>query len=139
VECIAGSSLDVLCARIDAAPQGARVVVKEGGELSRETVLKVLATPPSLLLDALEAAAAAPDDAWQAVEPRALMAMEAISEGGPAYEADLTTRKHVRFIEHHAPYHVRRLPNGGILLATHPYRTLRRLWADTLDLLDIRA
>jgi hypothetical protein len=32
---------------------------------------------------------------------------------------------------------VRRLPNGGVMLATHPYRTLWPLWADALFLLGI--
>jgi hypothetical protein len=44
----------------------------------------------------------------------------------------------VRWIEQHAPFHVRRLPNGGVRLATHPYRILWPLWADALHLLDIR-
>jgi hypothetical protein len=33
---------------------------------------------------------------------------------------------------------VRRLPNGAVMLATHPYRTLWPLWADALGLLGIR-
>jgi hypothetical protein len=41
------------------------------------------------------------------------------------------------FIERHAPNHVQRLPNGGVVLATHPYRTLWPLWADALFLLGI--
>jgi hypothetical protein len=132
----AGLSLDALHARVDAAPPGARVSVARGGELSRAMVLKALSTSPAALLDALEASAL-PDDEWSAVEPRALETIEARKAGAPTYNADLTTRKHVQFLQRHAPYHVRRLPNGGVMLATHPYRTLWPLYADALFLLGI--
>jgi hypothetical protein len=137
VERAAGLSLSTLRERVEAAPYGARVAVKGSAELSRETVLKALDAPPSALLDALDASAAAPDDEWRAVLPRALETLEAEKQGAPTYEADLTTRKHVRFLQQHAPYHVRRLPSGGVLLATHPVRTLWPLWADALCLLGI--
>ena len=78
-----------------------------------------------------------PDDEWHAVEPRALELIEARKQGAPTEEVNVSTGKHTRFIERHAPYHVRRLPNGGGLLATHPYRTLWPLWADALFLLGI--
>ncbi|NUQ79945.1 MAG: hypothetical protein HUU21_41125 [Polyangiaceae bacterium] len=106
-------------------------------ELTREQVLKVMETPPNTLLEALEAAAV-PDDEWRAVEPLALEMIEAKKQGAPVVEVDVTSKKHRHFIEQHAPYHVRRLPNGGVMLATHPYRTLWPLWADALDLLGIR-
>jgi hypothetical protein len=48
---------------------------------------------------------------------------------------DVTTRKHVPFIQRHAPYPVRRLPGGSVVLATHPSRTLWPLYADALGLL----
>ncbi|XXY44526.1 hypothetical protein WME91_31425 [Sorangium sp. So ce269] len=145
---IAGTSLEVLRARVEAAPRGARVPMKGGSELtrslSRETVLKALATSPTVLLDALEAAAV-PDDVWRAAEPQAREIMELLrqlgeaaeGEGPPAWRADITTRGHTRFLEEHAPFHVRRLPSGGVVLATHPYRTLWPLWADALLLLGI--
>ncbi|WP_437564821.1 hypothetical protein [Sorangium sp. So ce542] len=145
---IAGMSLEALCARVDAAPCGARVPMKGTRELtrslSRETVLKALATSPTELLDALEAAAV-PDDAWRAAEPQARELMELLrqlgeaaeGEGPPAWRADITTRGHTRFLEEHAPFHVRRLPSGGVVLATHPYRTLWPLWADALFVLGL--
>jgi len=136
MERIAGMSLPALHARIDAAPHGARVAVAGGGELSRETVLKAIETSPAALLDALEASAL-PDDEWRAAEPSALETIEASATGAPTYNVDLTTRRHVQFLERHAPYHVRRLPSGGVLLATHPYRTLWQLYADALFLLGI--
>jgi hypothetical protein len=136
VERAAGMSLDALAARVEAAPLGARVAVKGGAELSREVILRALDISPTALLDALEASAF-PDDEWRAVEPRALEIIEATGEREPAYDVDVSTGKHVRFIQRHAPYHVRRLPNGGVLLATHPYRTLWPLWADALFLLGI--
>jgi hypothetical protein len=137
VEGAAGTSLSALRERVEAAPHGARVAVKSSAELSREAVLAALDTSPSALLDALEASAAAPDDEWRTALPRALETLEAAKQGAPTYEADLTTRKHVRFLQQHAPYHVRRLPSGGVMLATHPYRTLWPLWADALYLLGI--
>ncbi|WP_437606580.1 hypothetical protein WMF20_37230 [Sorangium sp. So ce834] len=144
---IAGMSLEALHARIDAAPRGARVPMKGTHELSsslsRETVLKALATPPATLLDALEAAAV-PDDTWRAAEPQAHEIMELLrqlgeaeGEGPPAFRAKVTTRGHTRFLEEHAPFHVRRLPSGGVMLATHPYRTLWPLWADALFVLGL--
>jgi hypothetical protein len=136
VERVAGLSLEALYARVDAAPHGARVAVARGGELSREAVLKAIDYSPAELLDALEASAL-PDDEWRAVEPRALETIEAMKMGMPTYKVDLTTRKHVQFLRHHAPYHVRRLPNGGVMLSTHPYRTLWQLYADALFLLGI--
>jgi hypothetical protein len=175
--CIAGLPLDALAARVEAAPQDARVGIATSIEhieehfardnaaarswptraprpdlerkgpraiaqsdevLTREQVLKALQTPPAALLDALEAAAV-PDDEWRATEPLALEAIEAKKQGAPTLEIDVSTGKHRRFIEHHAPYHVRRLPNGGVLLATHPYRTLWQLWTDALLLLGIRS
>lgn len=58
-------------------------------------------------------------------------------EGEPSYEVRVATGRHVRFIERHSPYYVRRLPSGGLLLATHPSRTLWPLWADALLVLGI--
>lgn len=136
VERAASLSLDALRARVEAAPPEARVAVQGGAELSRAQVLAALATPPGALLDALEACAV-PDDEWRAVEPLALETLQATHEGAPTYDVDVTTRQHVRFLQQHAPYHVRRLPNGGVLLATHPYRVLWPLWADALFLLGI--
>ncbi|WP_437322362.1 hypothetical protein [Sorangium sp. So ce394] len=145
---IAGMSLEALHARVDAASRGARVPMKGESELtrslSRETVLKALAMPPAALLEALEAAAV-PDDAWRAAEPQAREIMELLrqlgeaaeGEGPPAWRADITTRGHVRFLEEHAPFHVRRFPSGGVVLATHPYRTLWPLWADALFVLGL--
>ncbi|WP_437783576.1 hypothetical protein [Sorangium sp. So ce1097] len=145
---IAGMSLEALHARVDAAPRGVRVPMKGTSELtrslSRETVLKALATTPAALLEALEAAAV-PDDAWRAAEPQAREIMELLhqlgeaaeGEGPPAWRADITTRKHTRFLEEHAPFHVRRLPSGGVMLTTHPYRTLWPLWADALFVLGL--
>ncbi|WP_437314691.1 hypothetical protein [Sorangium sp. So ce385] len=132
----AGMPTDVLHARVDAAPRGARVAVEDGAELSREAVLKALTESPAALLDALEASAVA-DEEWRTVESAALETIAATKEGTPTCEVDVTSRKHVQFIERHAPYHVRRLPSGGVVLATHPYRTLWPLWADALFLLDI--
>jgi hypothetical protein len=113
-------------------------------DLSREQVLKALETPPATLLEALEAAAV-PDDAWRAAEPktRELMELrrqlddEAAGEVPPAFWVDITTREHTRFLEEHAPFHVRRLPSGGVVLATHPYRTLWPLWVDALFVLGL--
>ncbi|AGP42316.1 hypothetical protein BE04_04970 [Sorangium cellulosum] len=136
VERAAGLSMDALRARVDAAPHGARIAVKGGAEVSREAVLQAIDTAPAVLLDALEASAL-PDDDWRAVEPYAREVMKMIAEGAPVQDVDLTTRKHVRFLEQHAPYHVRRLPSGGVVLATHPYRTLWPLWNDALFLLGI--
>ncbi|WP_437315916.1 hypothetical protein [Sorangium sp. So ce385] len=145
---IAGMSLEALCAQVEAAPRGARVPMKGGSELtrslSRETVLKALATPPATLLEALEAAAV-PDDAWRAAEPQAHEIMELLrqlgeaaeGEGPPAFRAKITSPGHVRFLEEHAPFHVRRLPSGGVVLATHPYRTLWPLWSDALFVLGL--
>lgn len=136
MERAAGMSLDELHARVDAAARGACVAVAGGGNLSRETVLMAMETSPAALLDALEASAM-PDPEWRAIEPIALETIEATRAGVPTQRVDLTTRKHVRFLQLHAPYHVRRLPGGGVLLATHPYRTLWPLYADALFLLGI--
>jgi hypothetical protein len=124
--------------RRDLARKGSRAILTGDEVLTREQVLAVLKTPPGVLLDALEAAAV-PDDEWLRIEPLALDMIEAKKQGAPTIEVNMTTGHHVRFIEQHAPYHVRRLPNGGVLLATHPYRTLWQLWADALLLLGIRA
>ncbi|WP_437334138.1 hypothetical protein [Sorangium sp. So ce394] len=144
----AGMSLEALRARVDAAPRGTRVPMKGMSELtrslSREAVLKALATPPATLLEALEAAAV-PDDVWRAAEPKAHEIMDLLrqigeapeGEGPPAFRADVTTRGHTRFLEEHAPFRVRRLPNGGVVLATHPFRTLWPLWSDALFVLGL--
>jgi hypothetical protein len=173
---IAGTPLDALAARVEAAPKGATVGVATkldrvdehetldrkaahhpasrgthvgairrvprdrlpgDVDLTREQVLKVIEIPPATLLEALEAAAV-PDDEWRSAEPLALEALAAKKAGAPTVEVEVTSDRHRRFIERHAPYHVRRLPNGGVLLATHPYRTLWQLWADALELLGIR-
>lgn len=106
-------------------------------ELTREQVLAVLDTPSAKLLETLEAAAS-PDVEWQAVEPLARENIEARKQGAPYDDVWVNTRPHLRFLEQHAPFHVRHLPNGGVMLATHPYRTLWPLWARALDLLGIR-
>jgi hypothetical protein len=129
-------SLDALHARVDAAPHGTRISLAGDVELIREQVLAALATPPATLLEALEASAV-PDDEWRAVEPLALETIRAAKEGAPTEEVKVLTGGHARFIQHHAPYHVRRLPSDGVLLDTHPYRTLWPLWADALFLLGI--
>jgi hypothetical protein len=120
----------------NAIRNGPRALLPGDIPLTREQVLAALATPKETLLEALEAAAV-PDEAWRAVELQALEMIEAKKKGAPTYVADITTGKHTRFIEQHAPYHVRRLPNGGVMLATHPYRTLWPLWQDALFLLGI--
>ena len=107
-------------------------------EMTREQVLAVLETPPAKLLEALESVAV-PDAEWRAVEPIARENIEAKKRGAPTEEVAVNTGRHVRFAEQHAPYRVRRLHNGGVMLATHPYRTLWPLWASALDLLGIRA
>jgi hypothetical protein len=127
---------DALLLRGELPPHGTRVALPGDAELTREQVLAVLSIPPATLLEALEASAV-PDDEWRAVEPLALETIQAAKEGVPTAEVRVLTGKHGRFIERHAPYHVRRLPNGGVLLATHPYRTLWPLWADALLLLGI--
>ncbi|WP_438033966.1 hypothetical protein [Sorangium sp. So ce204] len=94
----------------------------------------------SSLVGALEASAV-PDEAWRAVEPRARELVQELieepREGETSYEVNVATGRHVRFIEHHSPYHVRRLPNGGLMLATHPFRTLWPLWSDALFVLGL--
>jgi hypothetical protein len=143
VERASGMSLEALHARVEAAPSGARVEVKGAGQfsLARETVLKALAAPPDTLIEALEAAAL-PDQEWRAVEPRAREIVEASrldpdGDGPPVWDVDLTTRKHVRFLEQHAPFQVRRLPSGGVVLSTHTFRSLWPLWADALFVLGL--
>jgi hypothetical protein len=123
--------------RRDLARKGPRVILPGDDVLTREQVLAVLQTPPAMLIEALEAAAV-PDDEWRSIEPLALEMIEAKKQGAPTIEVNVSTGHHVRFIEQHAPYHVHHLPNGGVLLATHPYRTLWQLWADALLLLGIR-
>ncbi|MEO7331591.1 MAG: hypothetical protein ABI193_23655 [Minicystis sp.] len=158
---IAGLSLDALRARVDATPPGTRVGVAtslaawaahgHGGwgasrsiqswlpgdvELTREQVLAALAVAPETLLEALEASAI-PDDEWCAAEARAIETAPMTKGSVPASALDVTAGKDVPWIEQHAPYHVRRLPNGGVMLTTHPYRTLWQLYADALFLLGI--
>ncbi|WP_170229163.1 hypothetical protein [Polyangium fumosum] len=106
-------------------------------ELSREDVLAALQTPPAVLLEALEASAV-PDQDWLDAEAIARAMIDAEKKGEATSEIYWPDGTHVQFLKHHAPYHVRRLPNGGVLLATHPYRTLWQLWADALLLLGIR-
>jgi len=168
IEHIAGLELSSLRARIAATPETARAQVarvssvehvdtytylvphyfstpvpgvqhRESAayELTREQVLAVLETPPAKLLDALEAAAV-PDAEWRAVQSSAIESIEAKKQGAPCDDVWVNSRRHLRFIENHAPYHVRRLPNGGVMLATHPYRHLWPLWSSALDLLGIR-
>lgn len=122
--------------RPDAIRRVPRAVLPGDIELTREQVLRTLSIPPVTLLEALEASAV-PDDEWRSAEARARQIINETKGGTPCYEVDVSTGKHLRFIERHAPYHVRRLPSGGVVLATHPYRTLWPLWADALVLLDI--
>ncbi|WP_437783579.1 hypothetical protein [Sorangium sp. So ce1097] len=145
---IAGLSLEALHARVDAAPAGARVVPtdKSGRSipLSRETVLKALGLPGSALIEALVAAADVPDEAWRAAEPRAEeihnLTVQARARGeqlpeslkGPPLWYVEMTGEHVYFLVDHAPFTLRRLPSGGVMMATHFYRTLWPLWADAL-------
>ncbi|WP_437779171.1 hypothetical protein [Sorangium sp. So ce1097] len=136
VDWAAAASRETRPTRVDAVRRGARAPIEGDAKLTRETVLKVLDRPPSLLLDALEASAV-PDDDWRSVESTARETIAATKEGAPTYQADVASRKHVQFIKRHAPFHVRRLPSGGVVLATHPYRTLWPLWADALFILGI--
>ena len=106
-------------------------------KLTREEVLAVLETPPNKLIEALDVSAV-PDAEWRAIESEALENINAKLQGAPCDKVAVCSRPHLRFLEAHAPYHVRRLPNGGVMLATHPYRTLWPLWARALDLLGIR-
>jgi hypothetical protein len=122
--------------RFDAVRNGPRAPLPGDVPLTREQILAALATPKETLLQALEAAAM-PDDEWHAVERQALDMIEAKKQGAPTCKIKVSTGRHTRFIEQHAPYHVRRLPNGGVMLATHPYRTLWPLWQDALFLLGI--
>ncbi|XXY54940.1 hypothetical protein WME91_27795 [Sorangium sp. So ce269] len=145
---IAGLSLEALHARVEAALPGARVAMRyssgHSNSLSRETVLKALAAPPSALLEALEAAAEVPDGAWRAAEPRAREIYERTlpfrgrdergtetGNGSPLSQVEITL-DHFEFLVDHARFHVQRLASGGVVLATHPYRTLWPLWSDAL-------
>ena len=132
-----GLPIDVLRQRVEAAPVGAAISIPRRGEITREQVLAALDMPSASLFDALEACAV-PDAEWQSVEPAARhYVIEGDAHPSATTEVGVTSRDHVRFIENHAPYHVRRLPNGGVILATHPYRTLWPLWSSALDLLGI--
>jgi hypothetical protein len=134
---IAGLPIDTLRERVEAAPRGTCVSVGDGGVLTREEVLAALSLGANGLLEALEAAAVT-DDEWRDVEPLAIAAFEACKRGAFTVEVDVLSVEHARFIQRHAPFYVERLPNGGVLLATHPYRTLWQLWSDALLLLGIR-
>jgi hypothetical protein len=116
--------------------RGAEIDFDGFAELTREAVMQAIDTPPSMLLDALEASAQ-PDSEWRSVEADALEIIEAVVSGAPTYEVYVNSRKHLQFIQRHAPHRVHRLPNGGVMLATHPYRTLWPLYADALFLLGI--
>ena len=126
--------------RADAIRRVPRARLVGDKDLTREQVLAALAMPPATLVGALEASAV-PDEAWRAVEPRARELVQEIieepREGEPSYEVKVATGRHVRFIERHSPYYVRRLTNGGLLLATHPFRTLWPLWSDALFVLGL--
>ncbi|WP_437779176.1 hypothetical protein [Sorangium sp. So ce1097] len=126
--------------RPDAVRRGPRSRLVGDEDLTREQVLAALSMPPATLLGALEASAV-PDEAWRSVEPRARELVQEIievpREGEPSYEVKVATGRHVRFIERHSPYYVRRLPNGGVVLATHPFRTLWPLWSDALFVLGL--
>jgi hypothetical protein len=138
LEPAAGLPLAALRERLEAVPGGSTMSVMDKGTLIREEVLAALALRPDELLEALEAAAVS-DNEWLAVEPLVHHAIEEAARGAHTVQVHVFTEPHVRFIQAHAPFHVRRLPNGAVLLATHPYRTLWPLWADALDLLGIRA
>jgi hypothetical protein len=114
-----------------------RVRYPEDDDLTREQVLATLQTPSETLIQALEAAAA-PDAEWLEAEKLAFDVLAAKKEGEPTWWLQIDELDQRNFLEEHAPYHVRRLPNGGVMLATHPYRTLWPLWARALDLLGIR-
>jgi hypothetical protein len=117
---------------------GPRVRYPEDDELTREHVLATLQTPSETLLQALEAAAV-PDGEWRDAEKRALDVLDGLNkEGEPSRWLRLDRFEQRCFLEEHAPYHVRRLPNGGVMLAAYPYRYLWPLWASALDLLGIR-
>ncbi|WP_437752717.1 hypothetical protein [Sorangium sp. So ce1389] len=126
--------------RADAVRRVPRARLVGDEDLTREQVLAALSMPPATLVGALEASAV-PDEAWRSVEPRARELVQEIieepREGEPSYEVNVATGRHVRFIERHSPYYVRRLPNGGLLLATHPFRTLWPLWSDALFVLGL--
>jgi len=117
--------------------RGPRPRFREDEDLSREQVLAVLRTPSETLLDALEAAAV-PDEEWREAEKRALDAIAARQEGEPTSWVNVDHRDERTFVEEHAPYHIRRLDNGGVMIATHPYRYLWPLWSDALSLLGLR-
>lgn len=120
-----------------AVRRGARKRLPTDAELSREEVLAALQVPPALLLEALEASAV-PNQDWRDAEAIAHRMSDAKEKGEATSEIYWPDGTHAQFLKHHAPTHVRRLPNGGVLLATHPYRTLWPLWADALLLLGIR-
>ncbi len=149
---IAGLPMEALRARVEGAPAGARVVPADRGgrsiPLSRETVLRALAMPGSALIEALVAAADAPDEAWRAAKPRAeeihILTVQAkargerFTDGGDGSLAWVKmTGEHVYFLADHAPFTLRRLPSGGVMIATHFYRTLWPLWADALSSLGL--
>jgi hypothetical protein len=116
---------------------GPRPRYPEDHELTREQVLTTLQTPSETLLQALEAAAA-PDAEWLEADKQALDVLEAVQGEEPSGWRRLDLFEQRCFLEEHAPFRVRRLHNGGVMLATHPYRYLWPLWARALDLLGIR-
>lgn len=110
----------------------------EDDELTREQVLATLQTPSETLLQALEAVAAALDPEWIEAEKVALEILAMLNEDVPSYWQTMDRYEQRCFLEAHAPFQVRRLQNGGVMLNAYPYRYLWPLWAKTLDLLGIR-
>jgi len=117
---------------------GPRPRYPEDDELTREQVLTTLQTPSETLLQALEAVAAAPDPEWIEAEKVALEVLAAVEERGTSGTQGKDGFDERCFLEQHAPFRVRRLQNGGVMLVAYPYRYLWPLWARALDLLGIR-
>ena len=115
-----------------------RLRYPEDDELTREQVLATLQTPSETLLQALEAAAASPDPEWVDAEKVALEVLAMPTEDVPSGWRRMDRYEQRCFLEAHAPFEVRRLHNGGVMLVAYPYRYLWPLWARALDLLGIR-
>lgn len=115
----------------------ARPRYPEDDNLTREQVLATLQTPSETLLQALETVGAAPDTEWVEAEKQSLEIL-AKKDADTVEWVKLDQLEQRNFLEAHAPYHVRRLANGGVMLNAYPYRYLWPLWSRALDLRGIR-
>jgi len=134
-----GYSLADLRACVEASPRGQSLSPAVGVWFTREEVLAAMDVPKEKLLAALQACAAETSPEWRAIEGDINRIRQTFEyREGADVEWTSFGPEHAAFLKKHAPFVVKQLDSGAVVMLASPWRNFWPLWSDALSLLGIR-